>query len=170
MIPLIKEEVVTRRIRFDLAKAKREAHIYEGYKIAVDNIEEVIRIIRASADVSDAKINLQNRFGLDEEQSAAIVAMTLGRLSGLERDKIENELAEVRAKIAEYRDILANESRVLAIIKEEITEIKDKYDDPRRTEIATVSGEVDIEDLIPEEECVVTLTQYGYIKRQPTDT
>ena len=110
------------------------------------------------------------RFGLSEIQANAILAMRLGRLSGLERDKIENELEEVRAKIAEYRDILANESRVLAIIKEELLEIKEKHDDPRRTEIATVSGEVDIEDLIPEEECVVTLTQYGYIKRQPSDT
>ncbi len=164
------EEVIRRRTVFDLRKAQEREHILEGLKIAQDNIDEVVRIIRESRDDNESRPKLMERFGLTEIQANAILAMRLGRLSGLERDKIENELAEVRAKIAEYRDILANESRVLAIIKEEMTEIKDKYDDPRRTEIATVSGEVDIEDLIPEEECVVTLTQYGYIKRQPTDT
>ena len=164
------EEVIRRRTVYDLRKAQEREHILEGLKIAQDNIDEVVRIIRESRDDNESRPKLMERFGLSEIQANAILAMRLGRLSGLERDKIENELAEVRAKIAEYRDILANESRVLAIIKEEITEIKDKYDDPRRTEIATVSGEVDIEDLIPEEECVVTLTQYGYIKRQPTDT
>ena len=164
------EEVIRRRTVYDLRKAQEREHILEGLKIAQDNIDEVVRIIRESRDDNESRPKLMERFGLSEIQANAILAMRLGRLSGLERDKIENELAEVRAKIAEYRDILANESRVLAIIKEEITEIKDKYDDPRRTEIATVSGEVDIEDLIPEEECVVTLTQYGYIKRQPSDT
>ena len=164
------EEVIRRRTVFDLRKAQEREHILEGLKIAQDNIDEVVRIIRESRDDNESRPKLMERFGLTEIQANAILAMRLGRLSGLERDKIENELAEVRAKIAEYRDILANESRVLAIIKEEMTEIKDKYDDPRRTEIATVSGEVDIEDLIPEEECVVTLTQFGYIKRQPTDT
>lgn len=164
------EEVIRRRTVYDLRKAQEREHILEGLKIAQDNIDEVVRIIRESRDDNESRPKLMERFGLSEIQANAILAMRLGRLSGLERDKIENELAEVRAKIAEYREILANESRVLSIIKEELIEIKDKYDDPRKTEIATVSGEVDIEDLIPEEECVVTLTQYGYIKRQPSDT
>lgn len=164
------EEVIRRRTIYDLRKAQEREHILEGLKIAQDNIDEVVRIIRESRDDNESRPKLMERFGLSEIQANAILAMRLGRLSGLERDKIENELAEVRAKIAEYREILANESRVLSIIKEELIEIKEKYDDPRKTEIATVSGEVDIEDLIPEEECVVTLTQYGYIKRQPSDT
>ena len=164
------EEVIRRRTVYDLRKAQEREHILEGLKIAQDNIDEVVHIIRHSRDDNESRPKLMERFGLSEIQANAILAMRLGRLSGLERDKIENELEEVRAKIAEYRDILANESRVLAIIKEELREIKEKHDDPRRTEIATVSGEVDIEDLIPEEECVVTLTQYGYIKRQPSDT
>ncbi len=164
------QEVIRRRTVFDLRKAQEREHILEGLKIAQDNIDEVVRIIRESRDDNESRPKLMERFGLSEIQANAILAMRLGRLSGLERDKIENELAEVRAKIAEYQDILANESRVLAIIKEEMTEIKEKYDDPRRTELAAVSGEVDIEDLIPEEECVITLTQYGYIKRQPSDT
>ena len=164
------EEVIRRRTVYDLRKAQEREQILEGLKIAQDNIDEVVHIIRHSRDDNESRPKLMERFGLSEIQANAILAMRLGRLSGLERDKIENELEEVRAKIAEYRDILANESRVLAIIKEELLEIKEKHDDPRRTEIATVSGEVDIEDLIPEEECVVTLTQYGYIKRQPSDT
>ncbi len=164
------KEVIRRRTVFDLRKAQEREHILEGLKIAQDNIDEVVRIIRESRDDNESRPKLMERFGLSEIQANAILAMRLGRLSGLERDKIENELGEVRAKIAEYQDILANESRVLAIIKEELTEIKEKYDDPRRTELAAVSGEVDIEDLIPEEECVITLTQYGYIKRQPSDT
>ncbi|MGN0663770.1 MAG: DNA gyrase subunit A [Negativibacillus sp.] len=163
------EQVIRRRTVFDLRKAQEREHILEGLKIAQDNIDEVIRIIRSSKDNNESRPRLMERFALSEIQANAILAMQLGRLSGLERDKIENELAEVRAKIAEYQDILANESRVLAIIKAELNEIKDKYNDPRRTEIAAVSGEVDIEDLIPQEECVVTLTQYGYIKRQPAD-
>lgn len=164
------EEVVTRRIRFDLAKAKREAHIYEGYKIAVDNIEEVIRIIRASADVSDAKINLQNRFGLDEEQSAAIVAMTLGRLSGLERQKIEEHLAELYKTIEELEAILADESKLRDIIRDELTEIKNRFSDDRRTELVEAADDIVYEDLIDREDCVVTLTRAGYIKRLPADT
>jgi len=164
------EEVIRRRTIFDLRKAQEREHILEGLKIAQDNIDEVIHIIRESRDDNESRPRLMERFGLSEIQANAILAMRLGRLSGLERDKIENELAEVRAKIAEYKDILANESRVLAIIKDELREIKEKCDDPRRTDIAAVSGEVDIEDLIPEEECVVTLTKYGYVKRQPSDT
>ena len=164
------EEVVTRRIRFDLAKAKREAHIYEGYKIAVDNIEEVIRIIRASADVSDARINLQNRFGLDEEQSAAIVAMTLGRLSGLERQKIEEHLAELYKTIEELEAILADESKLRDIIRDELTEIKNRFSDDRRTDLVEAADDIVYEDLIEREDCVVTLTRAGYIKRLPADT
>ncbi len=164
------EEVIRRRTVFDLRKAQEREHILEGLKIAQDNIDEVIRIIRDSKDDNESRPRLMERFGLSEIQANAILAMRLGRLSGLERDKIENELAEVRAKIAEYREILSNESKVLAIIKGELIEIKEKYDDPRRTDLVAVSGEVDIEDLIPEEECVVTLTQYGYIKRQASDT
>ncbi len=164
------EEVIRRRTIFDLRKAQEREHILEGLKIAQDNIDEVIRLIRESRDDNESRPKLMERFGLSEIQANAILAMRLGRLSGLERDKIENELAEVRAKIAEYREILENESKVLAIIKEELREIKEKCDDPRRTDIAAVSGEVDIEDLIPEEECVVTLTKYGYVKRQPSDT
>ncbi len=164
------EEVIRRRTVFDLRKAQEREHILEGLKIAQDNIDEVIRIIRSSKDDNESRPKLMERFGLSEIQANAILAMRLGRLSGLERDKIENELAEVRAKIAEYREILANESKVLAIIKGELIEIKEKYDDPRRTDLVAVSGEVDIEDLIPEEECVITLTQYGYIKRQASDT
>jgi len=164
------EEVVTRRIRFDLAKAKREAHIYEGYKIAVDNIDEVIHIIRASADVSDAKINLQNRFGLDEEQSAAIVAMTLGRLSGMERQKIEEHLAELYKTIEELEAILADESKLRDIIRDELTEIKNRFSDDRRTELVEAADDIVYEDLIEREDCVVTLTRAGYIKRLPADT
>ena len=163
------EEVIRRRTVFDLRKAQEREHILEGLKIAQDNIDEVVHIIRTSRDDNESRPKLMERFGLSEIQANAILAMRLGRLSGLERDKIENELAEVRAKIAEYREILADERKVLDIIKVELTETKEKYGDPRRTELATVSGEVDIEDLIPQEECVVTLTQYGYIKRQPTD-
>lgn len=164
------EQVIRRRTVFDLRKAQEREHILEGLKIAQDNIDEVVHIIRESRDDNESRPKLMERFGLSEIQANAILAMRLGRLSGLERDKIENELTEIRAKIAEYHEILANESRVLAIIKEELIEIKDKYNDPRKTDIAMVSGEVDIEDLIPEEECVITLTQYGYIKRQPSDT
>ncbi len=164
------EDVIRRRTVFDMRKAQEREHILEGLKIAQDNIDEVIRIIRNSKDDNESRPKLMERFGLSELQANAILAMRLGRLSGLERDKIENELAEVRAKIAEYREILANESKVLSIIKDELTEIKEKYDDPRRTDLVAVSGEVDIEDLIPEEECVITLTQYGYIKRQASDT
>ena len=164
------EDVVTRRIRFDLAKAKREAHIYEGYKIAVDNIDEVIRIIRASADVADAKINLQNRFGLDEEQSSAIVAMTLGRLSGMERQKIEEHLADLYKTIEELESVLADESKLRDIIREELTEIKNRFSDDRRTELVEAEDDIVYEDLIEREDCVVTLTRAGYIKRLPANT
>ena len=164
------EEVIRRRTIFDLRKAQEREHILEGLKIAQDNIDEVVQIIRSSKDDSESRPRLMERFALTEIQANAILAMRLGRLSGLERDKIEAELEEIRAKIAEYQSILADEAKVLSIIKSELTEIKEKYSDERRTEIVSISGEVDIEDLIPQEECVITLTKYGYIKRQTSDT
>lgn len=164
------EEVITRRTQYDLRKAQEREHILEGLKIAVDFIDEVIAIIRNSPDQPTAKVRLCERFGLDEIQAQAIVQMRLGQLTGLERQKIEEELAAIRAKIADYLDILGNEERILAIVKEEAQAMKKKYADERRTEIAAISGEVDIEDLIPDEECVLTLTEAGYVKRQKMDT
>lgn len=163
------EEVIVRRTRFDLKKAQERAHILEGLMIALDFIDEVIAILRASKDQASGKAALIERFGLDEAQADAIVKMRLGQLTGLERNKIEEELASLREKIAEFNLILSSEGKVLEIIKTEAMVIRDKFSDPRRTEIAQVSGEVDIEDLIPEEQCVYTLTKFGYIKRQPTE-
>jgi len=164
------EDVIERRTRYELRKAEERAHILEGYKIAQDNIDEVINIIRASKTVADAKTNLIERFGLSEEQATAIVQMQLGRLSGMEREKIEEELNQLLAKIAEYKEILADEKLVLDIVREDLLKIKEKYGDERRTEIAMVHDELDIEDLIDEEEIVVTLTHSGYTKRVPVDT
>ena len=161
------EEVITKRTIFDLNKAKERAHILEGLKIALDFIDEVIAILRASKSIPEGKTALMERFGLDDIQASAIVAMRLGQLTGLEKTKIEEELAGVLVKIAEYEAILADEGKILAIVKEEALQIKAKYNDERRTEIQTVSGEVDIEDLIEEEDCVITLTHFGYIKRMP---
>lgn len=163
------QEVVTRRTQYDLRKAKEREHILEGLKLAIDFIDEVIAIIRASKDQPAAKAALSERFGLDDIQASAIVAMRLGQLSGLERVKIEQELAEIHAKVAELEGILADVCKVRAIVKSELAVICEKYKDERRTEIQTVSGEIDIEDLIPVEDCVVTMTHYGYIKRQPMD-
>ncbi len=162
-------EVITRRTMFELRKAKEREHIVEALKVAVDFIDKVISIIRNSADPTAAKQGLMEAFGFDEIQAAAIVAMRLGQLSGLERQKIEDELAALRARIAELEGILADENKIRAIVKEECLKMRDKYGDDRRTEISMVSGEVDIEDLIPEEECVLTLSQRGYIKRQSLD-
>ena len=164
------EDVITRRTKFELQKALDRAHILEGYKIVIDNVDEVIRIIRASKSINDAKAALCERFILTDAQADAIVKMQLGRLSGMERDKIEEEYAEVCAKIADYRDILANEGRVLEIVKNDLVEIKNKYGDERRTEISMVTTEIDIDDLIDEEDIVVTLTHSGYTKRLPVDT
>ncbi len=164
------EDVITRRTKYELKKALDRAHILEGYKIVIDNVDEVIRIIRASKSIPDAKEALCSRFSLSDEQADAIVKMQLGRLSGMERDKIEEEYAELTAKIANYREILADESKVLEIIKEDLTEIKSKYGDARRTEISMVTTEIDIDDLIDEEDIVVTLTHNGYTKRLPVDT
>lgn len=162
-------EVIRRRTEFDLKKARDREHILEGLKIAQDNIEEVIRIIRSSRDNNESRPRLMERFGLTEVQANAILAMRLGQLSALDREKLEQELADILAKIREYEAILGDVNLVYGIIKEEINVIKAKYGDERRTEIQTISGEVDIEDLIPVEDCVVTFTHYGYIKRQPTD-
>lgn len=164
------EDVITRRTQFELNKALDRAHILEGYKIVIDNVDEVIRIIRSSKSIPDAKAALCEHFGLSDVQSDAIVKMQLGRLSGMERDKIEAEYDEITAKIADYRDILANESRVLEIVKNDLIEIKNKYGDERRTEISMVTNEIDIDDLIDEEDIVVTLTHSGYTKRLPVDT
>ncbi|WP_312695475.1 DNA gyrase subunit A [Caproiciproducens sp.] len=164
------ESVVRRRTLFDLKKAEERAHLLEGLKIAVDNIDEIISIIRGSKDRPAAKARMTERFGLDDLQTQAIVQMPLGALTGLERQKLLDEIAALELKIADYKDILSNETRLLGIVKDEALAVKNKFNDERRTEIATVSGEVDIEDLIPKEECVLTLTSFGYVKRQKTDT
>ena len=163
-------DVITRRTIYDLRKAQERAHILEGLKIAIDNIDEVIAIIRKSKDQSTAKAGLMERFGLDELQAQAIVQMRLGQLTNMERTKIEDEIAALAAKIAEYNEILASETRKLELVKEEAIAVRNKYADPRRTEICAISGEVDIEDLIPKEDCVVTMTKFGYIKRLAEDT
>ena len=164
------EEVIHRRTQFNLKKAQDRAHILEGLKIAIDFIDEVIAIIRKSKDLPSARTALMERFGLDEVQAQAIVQMRLGQLTNMERTKIEDEIAALHAKIAEYLEILASDSKKLEIVKEELTAIRNKYADPRRTEICAISGEVDIEDLIPQEECVLTLTRFGYVKRLAADT
>lgn len=189
------KQIITRRTAFDLKKARERAHILQGFLLAIDNIDEVISILRSSKSVQEGKERLMERFkeddlakllqramgenykdvhfeheiGLSEEQADAIVQMRLGQLTGLERDKVISELAEIMEKINDFLDILSSDERVKEIIKEEITAIKEKYGDERRTAIESVSGEVDIEDLIPEEECVLTYTNIGYIKRQPVD-
>ena len=162
-------EVVIRRTKYDLRKAKEREHILEGLKLVCDNTDEVISIIRHSKDVPDAKQNLIERFAITDIQASAIVAMRMGQLSGMERIKIEEELAAILERVAEYEAILGDYGRVMSIVKEELGEIRQKYADERRTEIVAVSGEVDIEDLIPVEDCVITLTHFGYLKRQPVD-
>lgn len=189
------KQIITRRTAFDLKKARERAHILQGFLLAIDNIDEVISILRSSKSVQEGKERLMERFkeddlakllqramgenykdvhfeheiGLSEEQADAIVQMRLGQLTGLERDKVISELAEIMEKINDFLDILSSDERVKEIIKEEITAIKEKYGDERRTAIEPISGEVNIEDLIPEEECVLTYTNIGYIKRQPVD-
>ncbi len=164
------QEIIRRRTEFDLKKAKDREHILEGLKIAIDFIDEVISIIRNSKDQATAKVNLMERFGLDDVQAQAIVQMRLGQLTNMERTKIEDEIAALKKKIEEYNAILADEGRQREIIKEELIVIRNKFADPRRTEICAVNGEVDIEDLIPNQECVLTLTQFGYVKRLAVDT
>ncbi|MBQ3284739.1 MAG: DNA gyrase subunit A [Ruminococcus sp.] len=164
------EKVIERRTLFDLRKAKERMHILEGLKIAIDFIDEVIAIIRKSKDQAAAKLALCERFGLDDIQAQAIVSMRLGQLTNMEQAKIEEEIAALGEKIKEYNEIIESEARRLEIVKEEAMEIRNKYADPRRTEICAITGEVDIEDLIPQEDCVVTMTKFGYIKRMPHDT
>ena len=164
------EDVVTRRTRYDLNKAEERAHILQGYLIALDNIDEVITIIRNSKNVGEAKAKLIERFGLSEVQAGAIVDMRLRALTGLEREKIENEYNELIAKIAEYKEILADENKLLGVIKTELTAIADKYGDERRTSITAYSDDITDEELIKREEIVISMTKLGYIKRMPKDT
>jgi DNA gyrase subunit A len=164
------EDVIRRRTQYDLNKAEARSHILEGLIIALDNIDEVIKLIRSSRTGQEAKEGLMSRFGLSERQAQAILDMRLQRLTGLERDKIEAEYAELQKMIAYYREVLANEGMVLGIIKDELTEIKRKYADERRTAISALEGEIDMLDLIAEEDMVVTLTHYGYVKRLPKAT
>lgn len=160
-------DVIRRRTQFDLKKAKEREHILQGLVIALDNIDEVVEILRSSKTIAEGKQRLMDRFDLTEVQADHIVNMTLGKLTGMERQKLLDELAELKIKIADLEDILANHQRVLDIIIEEVEAIQEKFGDERRTRIENVSGEVDIEDLIPEEESFVTYTKGGYIKRTP---
>lgn len=167
---LHQEEVVERRTRYDLAKAEARAHILEGFVIALDNIDEVIQIIRSSNTDREAKDTLMERFKLSEKQSEAILEMKLRRLTGLEREKIEAELKELREKIDYYKRLLADKELVKQVIKEELIEIKDKYNSPRSTTITDAAKDLDVEDLIAEEEVAITVTKAGYVKRLPVAT
>ena len=164
------EDVIRRRTKYDLDKAEARSHILEGLMIALDNIDEVIALIRASRTAQDARDGLMSRFGLTERQAQAILDMRLQRLTGLERDKIEAEYAELQKLIAYYKEVLADERKLLGIIKDEILEIKRKYADERKTEISAMDGEIDMLDLIDEEDMVVTMTHFGYVKRLPKTT
>ena len=163
-----RKDVILRRTKFDLDKAEARAHILEGLKIAIDNIDEVIKIIRESYD--DAKEKLMERFGLSDIQAQAILDMQLKRLSGLQREKIEEEYNELMKLIARLKEILASETLVYQLIKEELLEIKEKFGDERKTKIVAAEGEIDMDDLIKEEQTIVALTNFGYIKRAPIDT
>lgn len=163
-------EVTTRRTRFDLKKAEDRAHILEGFRIALDHIDAIIALIRASRNDEEAMQGLMEQFALSEVQAKAILQMQLRRLTGLERDKIETEYNELLATIADLRDILANESRIHEILRQELSEVKEKYGDERRTEISDSGMEMDDEDLIPVEDVVITMSTSGYIKRAPVDT
>lgn len=162
------EEVVTRRTKFNLDKAEKRAHILEGLRIAISNIDEVIRIIRTSYD--DAKERLMERFGLSEIQAQAILEMQLRRLQGLEHEKIDAEYKDLQEKIAYYKSLLADEAKLLGVIRDEMQDIKAKYADPRRTQLVANPGEIDVEDLIDEETCVFTLSNLNYVKRTPLMT
>ncbi|MTI61875.1 MAG: DNA gyrase subunit A [Firmicutes bacterium] len=164
------KEVVTRRTRYNLNNAEARAHILEGYRIALDNIDEIVQLIKNAPDVNTAKEGLINRFGLSDKQADAILRMRLQSLTGLERDKIEEEYQDLLKKIAYLKSILADESKLLGIIKEELLDIKEKYQDERRTEIRNKAVDLDVEDLIAEEQMVITLTHQGYIKRMHVDT
>jgi len=164
------KSVIINRTQFDLDKALREMHILEGYKIAIDNIDEVIKTIKSSASIPDAKEKLMERFGLTDVQAQAIVEMTLGKLSGLERQKVEDRLAKLAVIVEELRGILADENKIKDIIKKELTEIKDKFGDERLSELCEATEEIDLEDLIERHTCVITVSHTGYIKRQRADT
>ena len=163
-----RHEVVIRRTRFDLAKAEERAHILEGLIIASDHIDEVVKLIRSSRTREEAKTRLMERFSLSEKQAQAIVDMRLGRLSGLEQEKINDEYKDLESRIAGFEDILSCDANILAVVKKELQEIKQKYGDERHTRIENVADEIDIEDLIEQQDCAYTLTHFGYIKRQPT--
>ena len=163
------KSVITRRTQFDLDKALREIHILEGYKTAIDNIDEVIKIIKTSESIPNAKERLIERFGLTDAQAQAIVEMTLGKLSGLERQKVEDRIAKLTVLIDELRGVLADEQKVIEIIKNELLEIKAKFGDPRRSELTEATEEIDLEDLIERHTCVITVSHTGYIKRQRAD-
>ena len=162
-------EVILRRTIYDLKKAKERAHILEALKVALDFIDEVIAILRSSKNIPEGKQRLMDRFGFDEVQAQAIVQMRLAQLTGMEKEKLEAELKALLEKIEDCNDIIAREERRRDIIIEESQEIARKFGDERRTQIETVSGEMDIEDLIAEEDCVITFTAYGYVKRQKVD-
>ena len=164
------KSVIVNRTKFDLDKALREIHILEGYKIAIDNIDEVIAIIKGSESIPNAKQRLIERFGLSDAQSQAIVEMTLGKLSGLERQKVEDRIAKLSVIIAELQSILADEGKIKDILKNELCEIKNKFGDERRTEIIEATEEIDLEDLIERHTCILTMSHTGYIKRQKADT
>lgn len=163
-------QVIRRRTEYDLRKAEARAHILEGLRKALDHIDAIIDLIRASQDAEEARNNLMARFQFSEEQAQAIVEMRLRSLTGLEREKIDAEYEELQQKIAEWREILADEQKILGVIREELLEIKEKYGDPRRTKIQRAEGELAEEDLIPDEEVVITITHQGYIKRLPINT
>lgn len=164
------EDVIVRRTRYDLRKAEERAHIVEGLKIAVDNIDEVIAIIRSSYDDNESKERLGKRFGLSDRQAQAVIEMQLRRLQGLNVEKLEEELADLHRRIAEYKAILADEKKVMQIVRDELSEIADKYSDARRTEISFSKDDINIEDLIAEEDMVITISHAGYIKRMPMDS
>lgn len=163
------EDVIIRRTKFDLEKALARMHIFEGYKIALDNIDEIVKLMKSSPSIPESKARLMERYGLSDPQAQAIVEMTLGRLTGMEREKIEEELARLTALVADLRAILADMNRVKEIIKEEMTAIKAKYNDKRRTEIVEATDEIDLEDLIEKHNCIITISHAGYVKRQPSD-
>ena len=164
------EDVVTRRTKHDLKRAEERAHIVEGLKIAVDNIDEVIKIIRSSYNDAESKERLNQRFGLSDRQAQAVIEMQIRRLTGLAREKLEEELAELYEKIAYYRSILADETKLLGIIKEELLQIKEKHSDVRRSQISSNEDKLELEDLIENEDVVITISHTGYIKRMPSDT
>ncbi len=164
------KDVIVRRTRYELDKAEARAHILEGLLIALDNIDEIVRIIRASANTGEAKVQLMERFGLSDKQAQAILDMRLARLTGLERERLQEEYAELQKTIARLRAILADEKLVLAVIREEILAVKAKYADERRTQFSVMDGEIDPEDLIQEDQVVLTLTHFGYVKRIPRAT